>query len=457
MNFKNNALKYLCYTVCVLFTAPKLGLKLGPVPLYLIDVLIFLTIFHARKLPLLPYKIPYKQHVTFILIMVVVNEIINIGITKSVLQPIYLIIRYGLAYSLFFVVPKIVRTHEDVLKILKFGLFGAFVTSFLLITSSLPATRNISSIILSNSILTPNADALSSHLAESSESGIRGTSLIGVSILSGAFLNVIWPLLFLLFSYSKPKGLFKFIFYLTMIMVPVGVVMTYSRGAILALLLITIGITIFQGGKYRNILVSILSLLYISFNTIGWTSENFLFDRIQRRTEAVINNPYDDRRETERIMAYIEPFDHLIKNPRYLFLGEGFAIGKIRTTSYYNINRADHAIFNRADHAVFAKAYYAYGMITSFSIILLFLSLSIYTLKIIFKSSKYSHTFSGKTSRLLFVMLMGFSSWFTFGHAAVSQPRGTILMVFVFCLVVSQRSIYSSEIFHLQRHPKGIK
>jgi hypothetical protein len=435
------ALKFLCFTVLVLFGAPKINIKIGSIPLYLIDFLIFLTVYHARSVPKLTYKLPYKSLVSFILFMILTNEFINgLGI-GTLIQPIYLMIRMSLAVSLFFVVPKIIRKPEDLIKILTYGLVGAFITALLLIFSSLPMTRGISTILLSNPILTPNAVSLSSNILEAGESGIRGSSLIGVSILSGAFLNVIWPLLFLLLTFYKPKGILKYILFATLVLAPIGVIMTYSRGAILAIILVVIGIVIFQKGNYRFLIIGLLVSGYIGFSFIGFDSDLFYFDRVTKRTTAALENPYDDEQESERIDAYTQPFEHLLKNPLYLFLGEGFAREKVANTEVFEGNEQKG---DRADHAVFAKAYYAYGLITSFSIVFLFFFLTNYTFKLIRKTSN-SKLFSSKLTRLLFVLLVGFSSWFSFGHAAVSNPRGTMLMFFVFGLVASQRNFYLFE------------
>ncbi len=431
-------LKFLCFTILFLFGAPKINIKIGPIPLYLIDILIFLTVYHARKLPNLSYKLPYKSLVSFIFCMILINEFLNGLLIGSMIQPIYLMVRTSLAVSLFFVVPKIIRRPEDLIKILKYGLVGAFITAVLLVFSSLPMTRGISLILLSNSILTPNAVSLSSNILEAGGATLRGSSLIGVSILSGAFLNVIWPLLFLLLTFFKPKGLLKNVLFATLVLVPIGVIMTYSRGAILALILVVIGIVIFQKGKYRYIIIGLLVTGYISFNTIGFDSELFMFDRITQRTAAALDNPYEDERESERINAYIEPFEHVLNNPLYIFVGEGFA--RVKVANAPDLSGG----INRADHAVFARAYYAYGLITSFSIVFLFFILANYTFKLIRKTSN-NNLFSSKLTRLLFVLLIGFSSWFTFGHAAVSNPRGTMLMFFVFGLVASQRNIYQFE------------
>jgi len=434
----STAIKYLCLTVLVLFGAPKINIKVGLLPFYLIDILIFLTVFNAKNIASTPYQIPYKNIVNFVLIMILSNELLNGILIQNIFPSIYIMIRMSLAVSLFFVIPKIIRSPKELLKVVKYGLVGAFITTLLLILSSLPITRGLSNIILSIPFLNPNSSSLSYALLNSADGGMRGSSLIGVSILSGAFLNVIWPLFFLMLNFYKPKGIVKLLLIITLILTPVAIVMTYSRGAILALFLIVIGFMIFQKGKIRAISIIIAVTSYVLFNTIGFSSKTFMFDRVINRTEAALSDPYNDERESERILAYSQPFEHLLKNPAYLFVGEGFARNREDKFKVLegNKNRGD-----RADHAVFAAAYYAYGLITSLSIIFLFVSFIKYTLKFMSKSS-YNNLFSAKFTRIIFIVLFGFSSWFTFGHAAISTPRGAMLMFFLFGLVASQKNMY---------------
>lgn len=201
------ALNFLCITVLILFGAPKISLRLGPLPIYLIDLLILSTAWFSLKLPKTNVKVAQRGTIIFILTMIVLNELINGIIYSVVLDSIYLSYRMTLAGSLFFILPRVLKTPGQLLKVLKFGLVGSFITAGLLIFSSLPMTRGLSNVLLSNSFLTPNAENLSINLLQADSVGIRGTSLVGVSILSGAFLNVIWPLLFLLhFFFKYPRS-----------------------------------------------------------------------------------------------------------------------------------------------------------------------------------------------------------------------------------------------------------
>ena len=136
--------------------------------------------------------------------------------------------------------------------------------------------------------------------------------------------NLFFLFLFLILNFYKPKGIFKLLLITTLVLTPFAITMTYSIGAILALFLIFIGFMLFQKGKIRVISIVIAVTSFFLFNSIGFSSKNFHFDRITNRTVAALNNPYDDARESERILAYSQPFEHLLKNPAYLFVGEGF-------------------------------------------------------------------------------------------------------------------------------------
>ncbi|PQB04242.1 O-antigen ligase family protein [Aureitalea marina] len=231
----------------------------------------------------------------------------------------------------------------------------------------------------------------------------------------------------------------KILVSVALFLAPIAVVMTYSRGAILALILVVVGVLIFQKARVRyNFAVPLIGAILL-FQLLGWNSEYFFFERIENRVTASIENPYEDVRETERILAYIEPFEHLAQNPINLFIGQGFARSKILNGDLRSVYSE-----NAADHAVFAKAYYAYGMITAIMLIILFIKMALYTYRMIygFTNQKY---YSNQFSRILIAILMGFSSWFVFGHAAVSTPRGSMLMFFVFGLVITQYRLISFE------------
>jgi hypothetical protein len=427
-NIHQRAITLLSATVFLLIGMPKLGIKFGPIPIYAIDLLIVSCAYYAQKIkPKYSIKTNMSPVVTVILLIVTLSELSAAIQLGEFLKPIYIIMRTLIAGSLFFSISKIIQTPNELEPILKGALFGALITAILLIITSLPFTKSIAqSYVFSIPYLDPAGSQVASNLE--SQIASRGTSLIGVSILSGAFLNTIWALLLYLMTIVNLATRWKYLLKVVSIIIPFAVVMTYSRGAILGLIMVILGVTFFNSSKSRRIIIAVIGLAVIVFAQVGWDSEYFFFDRVINRTQAMIQNPYEDKRESERIYAYTEPFEHLVENPLFLFIGEGFARRKVGGNELTAGNDA-------ATHAVFAAAYYAYGMMAALAYMYLLFKAFQTTWKYAHeKANKYSNRFS----QALLASLLGFIPWFILGHAAVSQPRGAMLMFFVFGLVALQ-------------------
>jgi hypothetical protein len=415
----------LFITVLVLTAAPRMGVRVGPVPVYFIDGLLLLTFLASLQIRsgVAPRK-PFTGIILFLLPLIVISELNGIIITGKPLEPVYEMVRMLIAISLFFSVSRIVQTEDDVLIVAKAMLIGAIVTASLMILTSLPFTRGIvTGTVLSWEFLEPAAEIAVRKYADTSDP-MRGRSLIGVSILSGAFLNVCWPMAAMLYRWhGKVSIAWRKAALVSMSLVPIGIVMSYSRGAILGLLLVITG-TLFIGAKQarRGIFVGAMVALVL-FSAVGWDSEIFFFERLENRTQAMLENPYEDARETSRLFAYIHPFFHAAKNPEFFVFGRG------NTYKSYRI----------ADHAVFAKAYVAYGMIAAF--LYLFLVFRVFLLlwskaRRLFKPDPFVQPFA----QAIMISMLGMFPWILFGHAAVSSPRGAMLLFLVVGLAASLKN-----------------
>jgi hypothetical protein len=417
---------------------PKVNIKIGALPLYAIDFFIFMTFISARRLTSPPYLAPNRRLIQFILFFIILSELYAGLLMGTLIKPIYVIIRMTLAGSLFFSVFQIIRDRSSVITIFKAGLLGSFITSALLIGSSLPFSRGlIESTVFSIPLLNPANEGVERVISDYT-SATRGASLIGVSILSGAFLNTTWP--FLLLIANQKQGIsqrWQNGLRIIGVLIPFAIVMTYSRGAVLALFVVFFGVLLFYEGRARSLMVSIVAIAIIVFSTVGWSSEYFFFSRLINRTQIALTNPYEDERETERLYAYTEPWEHLAKNPLFAVIGYGFARAKVQGDG---LN--DGA--NAATHAVFAAAYYAYGMLTSLALVFLLIRMLLYTWHKVRKIPN-SYGFSYHYSRAAFAALLGFIPWFMLGHAAVSQPRGAMLMFLMYGLVAAQHNMIFSD------------
>lgn len=408
-----------------------MGLKFGSLPIYVVDILVAITFYHATKIPTLTQNInPFSGKIKAILFFAILSELLLIATYGQVLLPAYILTRTLLAFSLFYSAGIIVRSEFDIESVFKAGLLGLIITSVLMVMTSLSATRDIAmNYVFSLPFLDPASEQTLARYASSSDAK-RGLSLVGVSILSGAFINTFWPLVSLLYRWPRDLGIWKHVALFGTIIAPLGVVMSYSRGAILGLFLV-VGSVAFFGSRSNKKAIAVSVFVGLSlFSYIGWDSDMFFFERVENRTIAAIENPYEDERETERIFAYVEPFDHVVNNPSFFVFGEGVAIGKLDVMS-------EQA--SAATHAVFAKAYYSYGMITAFIYIFLVVS----GFRYLFFQMRF-HSYTGGVplayAQALFAGLAGMLSWFVFGHAAVSTPRGAMLFFLMFGLISSLRN-----------------
>ena len=416
----------LFVTVLVLTAAPRMGVRVGPVPVYMIDGLLLLTFIASLQIRsgVAPRK-PFTGIILFLLPLIVISELYGIVTSGNAIEPIYEMVRMLIAISLFFSVSRIVQTEEDVLIVAKAMLIGAIVTATLMIFTSLPFTRGIATgTVFSWSFLEPAAEQTVRMYADTADP-MRGRSLVGVSILSGAFLNVCWPMAAMLYRWQgKISIAWRKAALASMSLVPIGIVMSYSRGAVLGLLLVIMG-ALFVGAEQarKGIFVGAMAALVL-FSAVGWDSEIFFFDRLENRTQAMLENPYEDERETARLFAYIHPFFHAAKNPEFFVFGRG--------QTYYNG-------YGIADHAVFAKAYVAYGLIAAF--LYLFLVFRVFLLlwgkaRRLFKPDPFVQRFA----QAIMISMLGMFPWILFGHAAVSSPRGAMLLFLVVGLAASLKN-----------------
>ncbi len=433
---RKTALVLLSLTVFLLMAFPLLNFRVGPVPVYAIDFPALLTWLYARQLPS-TRRYPLRGIVVFILLAMVMSESVAALLLGTLLEPTYLVTRILLAMSLYFSIPKILQNESDLEAVIKAGLLGAVITAGLMIASSLPETRGmVVSYVFSNPFLTLSSSGLVARygLADLADRAMRGQSLVGVSIVSGAFLNTLWPLLFLLRTNKALGWMWRIALTLAMILIPVAVVMSYSRGAILGLLFIAIVGLLLNSNKVRQPIVVGVGLSIMMFSWVGWDSEYFMFSWLEEKTLYQFANPYASQDTTERLFAYSQPFDHVIQHPEFLFFGQGLARDKVGgnflTEGY-----------DAANHAVFAEAYYAYGMLAAIAYVLLLVGgLGISWGNALRSKNEFSTVFS----RAMLASLFGFASWFMLGHAAVSQPRGAMLLFFVFGLVAAQSNFVNS-------------
>lgn len=421
------ALAWLCATVFLLTAAPRAGINIGPIPIYVIDFLLLGTYLRAIALPpSIRRHRPFGGFIVAILVFVVISEAAGMVYSGRPQDPIYTLIRTLLAISIYYSASNIVRDESSILAVAKAALLGLIISATLMIATSLPFTRGLATAyVFSLSFLEPAAESVLESYADTADPE-RGRSLVGVSILTGAFLNSTWPLVALLFQSIKTASMWKKLAAVGLTLAPFGVVMSYSRGAIMGLLLVVATAVFFGSQGTRKGIIAAALIAVITFTFVGWDSEYFFFERIEQRTQAMIENPYEDEREYARILAYTEPFVHVQAHPQFILFGAGNGIKRWGESLPL--------------HSMFGKAYIAYGLIAAILYHLLVFSAFAFlfrALNTLHKRAPITRTFA----QALLASMMGILPWLAFGHAAISAPRGATLFFLLIGLIAAIRTI----------------
>lgn len=399
------------------------------------DPILLITFLFSFKLP--SAKSKFNVFILLIVGFIVISEIFGLFQPNVTIEPIYSLIRTLLAVSLYFSARKLITDYYDLRIVLLVVMAASLVTGLLLIFTSIPFTRGfLENNIFKYSFLEPATQGLVNKWDGSVDKAIRGRSLVGVSIMSGYFIGFCWPLVLFLNNFTVT--IFKTIrlnytIILGVLVLVVSIVMTYSRGPILGLVLAVMYIIYMNKNNFRLAVLGSGMALFSLFYFIGFDSEMFFFSRILNSSEVAISNSEEyGRSETERLNAYVEPFEKLIDHPELFFLGTGFG-GDV----YSDLGNE-----NLADHAVFAKAIYGYGLIAA---ILYFIVLG-YAIYFTFSNSlQKNNPFGHRLSQTLFLCLLSILPWFLFGHAIVSQVRGATLFYFLLALISIQDNLTRNQ------------
>lgn len=406
----------------ILTAVPKLNVRVGPVPVYFMDFLIILIAYYAFRRPgFLSGPRPFRVFVIVLFIFAMMGEIVGFIYTGEVFNHVYIVIRTVLAFLVFYSVGQLIRTPQDLQLVLKGLTLGLLATSLIMILTSLPQTRGfVASLLFTNTFLEPAGLRAAERYLDSGESGVRGRTLVGVSIVGASYINIIWPMVAVLYAWPRDIGIWRKMAMAACFLAPLGVLMSYSRGPIIGSILIILATSLLGMHFIRKGILASLALSVVLVLAIGVNSQVFFFERLVNRTQAIVENPYQDERESERILAYVEPFEHVVENPEFLLTGQGNAINRSFRV------RAEAA--GKASHAVFAVAYYSQGLVAAFVYMALFGSMLLYTLRNM--SARVAGP-GAMMSQALFASTLGVLPWAIFGHAIVSTPRGAMMFFFL--------------------------
>jgi O-Antigen ligase len=423
------ALLLLCISVFLLFGVPKLHLRIGPMPLYILDVFLFLTfIVASRQSGARVGKGTVNLAIGGILFFVVLSELGGLVSYGEVLPSVYVLGRTLVAFSMFYSLQYILKSPQDYQFVFKAVALGMLLTSFMMVVTSIPPARGIAHFMFSLPFVEPASEGLLWRL-EISDAARRGRSFVGVSNLSGAFLCAAWPLTALLYKWPGLSSRWRSITALCLLLAPFGIILSYSRGAILGLVFALGGALVFGSSKSRRGIVLSVLVALLCLNLAGLDSKLFFFDRLESRFEEMVDDPYGDVRETERIYSYVDPFRHLAEKPWFLFVGEGNAVRRIGAARGGERSGWSY-------HSFFGISYFAYGLLAAFLYTLLIISTFLYVRRY---SSRIASVRSinlhiARSAQIAFFAIV---PWLLTAHGMVSSPRATAMFLFVVGIIVS--------------------
>lgn len=421
----------------VLLFAPRTRIVIGA-PLYLIDVLAFILLIspvHGSRFTWVPSQ-PFTRIIQVYMALIVVSELRGMLAYGTLIESIYMMGRFIIAISVFYTLPKLVSSTGDMTSILKGIIVGALLSAVTVIMYSIgPLRPLLISTIYSSSILNPGWQELieAVRIFGAGEAAMRGRSLVGAATLTAGFLATTWPLSFLAYKRFENTILWKRVALATTIIAPVGILMTYGRGAWLMVASVVILISVFGLASARKILLLSVAGGVIMFTQFNINSDLFYMERLISASQDTIDNPFADVSTAERLLSYIEPIAHLAENPIWLFVGAGRTGDRGSTSGGMSEPLYDEG--GRATHSAFAMAYYSFGFIATVCQVLLIITGFVF----IFSRMRISRRVS-KDQQLvwqaLFMSWTTFTLWWGSGHGMVGQPRGAMLMFFMVGLLV---------------------
>ena len=419
-----------------LFAAPIANIRVGPVPLYIIDVLALLIIvfglFLIRDRRILNY--PFVPLTAALLFLALVSELVGMSYGASALNSVFMGFRFFVAHGIFLLLPLFLRSMDDVLLVLKYLALALLLGNILMILTSLPFSRGLmESTVFSLSFLEPANQGIESKANFRAELATRGRTLVGVSIIGATYISIMWPLVaFLRLKSESLSAGWRMVTSCALTLTPFGILMSYSRSAIAGAVLTIVASFFLPAGRLRAVLLPSLMISAIAVVTVGVGSSLFFFERLENRFTAALEDPLGDIREYRRFYSYIEPFEHVVDNPQFLVFGEGMALTRTSLSEQRHSN----------NHSVVGAGYYAHGILW----VLLFLSLLYFALKAAFLyAATKPRTAEEHLPQALFLSLMPVIVLAAFAPGLSNNPRVTMMFFFLVSLVVSIPALESKH------------
>ena len=422
----------------LLLAAPRSRIVFGA-PIYFIDVLAFILIVLPLQGQFYRWspRISLSKVVPVFMAAVVISELRGLIEYGTMLESVYMMARYMIAASLFFTIPRLVYRPEHIDFILKGVIAGTLASVAIVILYSLGPTRSlIVNALFTKTFLNPGWESLLRAIAiyGAGESVMRGRSLVGAATMTAGFLAVTWPLAFIAYDRFKSNLVWKHVALVTIVVAPIGILMTYGRGAWIMVSAVVFLVAVFGLVSGRKILLAVVIGGGVAATQMDIDMELFYLDRIEGQARLTIDNPLADASTSERLLSFVQPFGHLAENPSWLIAGSGRAGNRATRRGDLEGQLFDEG--GLATHSTFAMAYYSFGFPAAVCQVLFVILGFLFTMK---RAFRMQLAVQGQKVvwQGLFMCWCTYTLWWASGHAMAGEPRGMMLSFLLFGLVVA--------------------
>lgn len=366
----------LVLLVMTITVVPYVRVKVGPIPIYAVDVVTAIALWLVWRQKLEKQE-KFWQHSPNVALLtgtyvsfVVLTALHEIWLYGVFLEPIYLLTRNLLSVTPIFLISHLWRDETDLKSLSKSLIVGLLMTSVVTIAFSLPGIGSvIRSTLFQIGWLFPPRIGIAAEIEV--ETVVRGSSLYGGTNPTGCALMVFFGLVY---GIARSRGLINSLWQklalIGLVLTPFAVLMTYSRGAYLSLFLVAAVMVWRSYAGSRRLVTAISLILVLTIVSVGASSDYFYFERITERNISLDESEVGAS-ERARIRAYTKLVPFLRDNPRWIFVGAGDTAKKL--TRRGRVSKRD-LVLSFSDgriHSFFAAVFYNRGLGALLSSVLL--------------------------------------------------------------------------------------
>ena len=290
-------------------------------PVYFLDLITLVCFFKFRPGSLKINK--FNKLLAFYVLVSFFSFLVELLVYNDYIS-IYFFMRWILSYLTFIVVIELLDNIHSIKIVLKTIIIAATINSLISLGYSFSSTRSYVKPLFSNDNIFPQRVRVQDRL-EDKESQ-RGITLASPATTTP--LLIIPGICILLFIYGKSKFI-KISSSLAIILITLMVsasLITLSRSVILTFALYFLFLFFRSSFKLKRIIFVSVILLLVSINYSN-ILKNIDYSRIEESLNMLESNKIGYS-ETERIYAYIKPFEHLIEYPSSILFGHGLSVEK---------------------------------------------------------------------------------------------------------------------------------